>query len=163
LGYKIAINDSRNNHMVMMLLPGERADFKNKSSTLNMRDLSGETWAKLNDKGGSNMYFNDNREVGDVYYTAIAMNCTTPVWHTNSNGDDLPILSTNKETLAHEVLGHGVSRALGHRDHNKAAIQISNVFLRSQGITDRWRDGYLHSHTTRMSRKEANSRPNFND
>jgi hypothetical protein len=92
------------------------------------------TGQELNDKagGGRSTFLADK----GVYAEAIVMDATTNVAVKDANGNISRLPGSPGEISAHEILGHQLGTA--HNDVNASgldAVQASNIYLRSQGIT----------------------------
>lgn len=77
------------------------------------------------------------------------------------NGVDYPRRSMPAELLAHEMLGHGYGRvkrsiSYGHAD----AVQMSNLYWRTRGYINFYRNGSWHGTQVRLNSSQANSIPN---
>ncbi|WP_089837093.1 hypothetical protein [Chitinophaga filiformis] len=64
------------------------------------------------------------------------------------------------EALAHEILGHGVPDVKGQAGFKQEdAIQMTNVYLRSQGEMNIYRDGGQHARTGHLDPEIAKGIP----
>ncbi|MBS1561135.1 MAG: RHS repeat protein [Bacteroidetes bacterium] len=66
------------------------------------------------------------------------------------------------ELLSHELLGHGLGRVRGsqHASHQDA-LQMTNLFLRTQGVTSLYRNGASHGDRQLLSMQDATGVPNY--
>jgi len=85
----------------------------------------------------------------DATYSIIVMDSNVKIGDFKFGNSYINRSSSPGELLAHEVLGHGVGRVLGSPDfHYSDAIQMTNLYLRVQGINYTYRDGAMHSKDT---------------
>lgn len=89
-------------------------------------------------------------------YTAVVLD--SKINMSDSKNSTFPRYALPGETLAHELLGHGMG-SLRADNHQKGAIQAGNLFLRSQG-SNIWRDGTAHKGGT-LTKEDANSIPYY--
>jgi hypothetical protein len=68
--------------------------------------------------------------------------------------------SSAGELIAHEMLGHGFNSTSGSptSDHEDA-IQMTNLYLRAQGITNVYRDGTQHGTGVQLTNGQATAIP----
>lgn len=65
--------------------------------------------------------------------------------------------TTVAQVTAHELLGHGLGYIYGN--HNTSSIQVDNIFLRSKGVNEYYRDKTFHDEEIRVSESEAKEIP----
>jgi RHS repeat-associated protein len=68
--------------------------------------------------------------------------------------------SSAGELLSHEMLGHGMARTTGSATNNQDAIQMTNMYLRSQGST-LYRDGTNHGGNLQLNAAQASGIPSM--
>lgn len=103
-----------------------------------------------------------NGSFGSGSYTIVVMNSTASIPDYRSGDGYTSRNSSAGELLAHELLGHGVGRTKGTSTYrHEDAIQMTNLYLRAQGITNVYRDGRSHGSRVVLSKSTATSIPSF--
>jgi RHS repeat-associated protein len=155
ISYMMAINGDEL-HLSSVLSRSENMDFQTYSMVHPIVQNDGSQWATGADVddgagGGVNFLFPD----GSGSLTIIVTNSTASIPRKVGNGKSYSAFpNTAGQLLAHELLGHGVSGALGSltSDHIDA-IQISNLYWRAHSSNPNassmsWRDGFGHDGPT---------------
>jgi hypothetical protein len=75
--------------------------------------------------------------------------------HKPKDGIDSP-----GESLAHEMLGHGMHISSGQVNNQDDAIRMGNLYRRAQGINT-YRDGTDHATGQPLSRQQASGLPSI--
>jgi hypothetical protein len=134
-GYKNAINSS-NIHTVEMVYRSE-----NLSST--GASISGQkTGNDIDNSAGGGLNISNS---GNSTFSIIVMDSKAKVTDFRSGGLPTTRSSSPGELLSHELLGHGVGRLNGSVSaHFVDAIQMTNLYLRAQGINNIFRNGAAH-------------------
>jgi RHS repeat-associated protein len=153
--YMIAVND--NSNQVVSIVNGDQSLGSQISGLL----PGNQTGADIdkNYGGGVNIPYGSNGSL-----SVIVANSNAPVGdYMTSSGSYTTQSSSAGELVAHEMLGHGFnytsgSPTSGHED----AIEMTNLYLRSQGITNMYRDGTQHGTGVQLTQGQANAIPYYN-
>jgi RHS repeat-associated protein len=137
-GYKEVIN-GETVHTVDVVKQSENL------SDLSQKTFKMKTGKEMNDIGGggaSTSIDGDYKNVGRL--SVIVMDATTKVPFVNrADGKEVSHPSSAGEIAAHEMLGHQLAfQKNSIHGPALAAVQATNLFLRSQGITDRYRNSH---------------------
>lgn len=151
--YMLAINQDAT-HVVSVLKSGENVE-------PGTRELMGESTADMFDfyiGGGINVKYGENSTFSGI----IMDSKTVAKWDYKKDGKYVPRSPSFGETIAHEVLSHGVGWSLGNpARYMEDAIQMTNVYLRSQeGTKSISRDGGQHGYGP-LDTKVANDVPQY--
>jgi len=65
--------------------------------------------------------------------------------------------TTVTQVTAHELLGHGLGYIYGN--HNASSTQVDNIFLRSKGVNEYYREKTFHDEEPKVSESEAKEVP----
>ncbi len=153
--YYLAINGTEA-HYVDMTFTYETLN-KLSISELGLQARTKGKYADDNYGGGVNTSY------GTGTISVVVLDSTADIgdYTYSPTGVDYPRHSTPAELLAHEMLGHGYGRVkrsstYGHAD----AVQMSNLYWRTRGYTNFYRNGSWHGTQVRLSNSQANSIPN---
>ena len=147
-GYFKAITDNKR-HVTSILYPGEKIS-NHTAQALSTKDNPLDKYSKAGklDKivGGGVNYTTPK---GDV--TVVVIGSSVPIIDTKPYpGESDPYAgrrtSSSAELLAHELLGHGLTRTNINTAYNqwKNAILVSNLYMRTHGDSNLYRDGTQH-------------------
>ncbi|MGB3469184.1 MAG: DUF6443 domain-containing protein [Cyclobacteriaceae bacterium] len=156
LGYASAINNSAVHEVEFV--SGDESLSASTTSQLQKSNSSKERNIKKGSDivgGGFNFSLNGNRSKNT---TVIVTSPQKTPAYVGSGGKSAVGNHTVGESLAHELIGHGLGR-LGNYHDPSDAVKVSNIYLRAQGVTDYYRDGSDHGET--MGYKRANGTPNY--
>jgi RHS repeat-associated protein len=149
-GYKEAIN-SETVYTVEVVKQSE------KLSELSKKAFGMTTGKEMNDiggGGGSTAIPGDTKNIGRL--SVIVMDATAAVpFVDRASGNVCYEPSSAAEVSAHEIIGHqlaGEKNSIYSRGLN--SIQVSNLYLRAQGITDRYRDQHVNVTTFEKDKVE---------
>ena len=147
-GYLQAINDDKK-HRVGVLKRDEKIGSYIPSLKTNIPNIgllsSNNTGSDIdnNTGGGYNTKINENEDL-----TVIILDSKVPIMDNvnKSNGQYQSNFSVPEELLAHEMLGHGLTRYNNSTKYSQwlNAIRLTNITLRVMGVEDRYRDGSQH-------------------
>jgi RHS repeat-associated protein len=135
--YRTAINDKSSTQTVEVV---------NRNETISNegQNLTGfGTGQGVNDRAGGG--FNKVTPGNNGSYSIVVADPTQSLSLNDGNGGYTSNKVTPGEIVAHEVLGHGMSYSNGS-DYDLGAIQMDNLYLRSQGVTGAYRDGTHPDH-----------------
>jgi len=154
-GYYIAIN-SPDVHLVELINNNQKISKYGQKITGFENGRQFDSWmgGAANYETGNGKNFNS--------YSLIVMDSKTKVNFVSTNSNKkVSMLSEVGEVFAHEVLGHGLARALlSPNFKHEDAIQVSNIYLRSKNI-GYYRDGSDHANHQILDKLISNMTPSF--
>lgn len=151
-GYKDAINSKTETHVVDVVKRKENLSMK---ASIAFADLKAADFDKRMGGGGNkatstgsiSVVVLDSKDRGEYMTSDLFSTVERP--------------SSVGERMAHEVVGHALGR-VNNVDDADAAIQVTNVYLRANGIRNVFRDGGQHSNENgRMLPDQAQQIPSY--
>ncbi len=152
--YFLAINTSETHYVDMTMTYETISPFA--ISVLHLPAKSKGIVADNNYGGGANTSY------GSGTMTIVVMDSKVDIGDFTyaPNGVNYPRFSTPAELLSHELLGHGHSRVIGSSKFgHEDAVQMSNLYWRTRGYFNFYRDGTSHGSGVKLTKAKANSIP----
>lgn len=148
-GYFEAINDDKR-HVVSLLYASENVS-KHTADALNTTKTpltANSKASKIDDYYGGGVNYSTSQ--GDVTVIVLSSSAKVGDYKSYSNSYIAPKASSNGELLTHELIGHGLTLLHSYSEHNtwKNAILMTNLYLRTHGQPDIYRDGSNHKSPT---------------